>query len=140
MLEKFLETVPACINPLIRISPALILIIIAIRVVDKTKNDTHLGLNIIRWVFICYAALTLINFAVHYETAFENEAFRLRVMGPYWWAYWTMMFFNSVFPLILLNKNLGRNSYLLLFISIMMNIGYWFEQFVIVLSLHRDYI
>jgi len=134
------EAINLLASSLIRYSPILVIIAILLKKSNKKPNKTPDSLNIIRWIFIIYSILTLLNFAWNYDTAFENEVFRLRVMGPHWWAYWTMMFFGSVFPLILLIKKLGRNQYLLLFISITMSIGYWFELFVIVMSLHRDHI
>jgi molybdopterin-containing oxidoreductase family membrane subunit len=74
---------------------------------------------------------------VHYEKfAFQNRAF-----GPYAWAYWTMMSCNLFFPQFFWIKKLRRSIPFMFVTSIVVNIGMWFERFVItVISLHRDYL
>lgn len=119
-------------------SPILILVIIIIRAINK--NQMHWILNTIRWVFIIYAVISIVNFIISYDSTLEQEAFRLRIMGPYWWAYWTMMFFNVIFPMVLIYKKWGHNQFLLLFVSFTMSIGWWFEQVIIFMSLGRDYL
>jgi molybdopterin-containing oxidoreductase family membrane subunit len=61
-------------------------------------------------------------------------------MGPYWWAYWAMMTCNVVSPQLFWFKKLRRNIWFTFFMSIIVNIGMWFERFVIIMSLHRDYL
>lgn len=61
--------------------------------------------------------------------------------APYWWAYWSMMTCNVISPQLFWFKSLRRNIYLTFVMSIFINIGMWFERFVIIVtSLHRDYI
>ena len=64
-----------------------------------------------------------------------------RAFGPYAWAYWIMVFCNVVVPQSLWSKRL-RTSVLWTFIaSIFINIGMWFERFVIIVaSLNRDFL
>ncbi|MEX0986604.1 MAG: hypothetical protein WD052_03930, partial [Bacteroidales bacterium] len=64
-----------------------------------------------------------------------------RATGPYWWAYVTMMSCNVIFPQLLWIKKLRRNIVFTFILSIFINIGMWFERFVIIVtSLHRDYL
>ncbi len=72
---------------------------------------------------------------------YEQYAFLNRATGPYWWAYFIMMSCNVISPQLLWFKKL-RTSFVFTFIlSIFINIGMWFERFVIVVtSLHRDYL
>jgi molybdopterin-containing oxidoreductase family membrane subunit len=73
----------------------------------------------------------------------EYEHFMLlnRATGPYWWAYWIMMTANVISPQLLWIKKLRTNLAFTFFLSIVINIGMWFERFVIVVtSLHRDYL
>ncbi len=72
---------------------------------------------------------------------YEVYAFINRATGPYWWAYWTMMTCNVISPQLFWFKKL-RTSILASFIlSIVVNVGMWFERFVIIVtSLHRDYL
>lgn len=121
-------------------TPLLIAIIIAVQYYTKNEEGTGALLHAVCWLFIALAIITLLELILHLEDLEQQEVFRLRVMGPYWWAYWTMMFCHSVLPLLLLFRKLRSNKYLILLISILLNIGAWFEKFVIIMSLHRDYI
>jgi Ni/Fe-hydrogenase subunit HybB-like protein len=86
------------------------------------------------------AYLTELFIAFYSGVLWEAEAFRLRVMGPYWWAYWAMMTCNVVSPQLFWFKKLRRNVMFTFIMSIVVNIGMWFERFVIIMSLHRDYL
>ena len=73
--------------------------------------------------------------------AFEQYAFLNRATGPYWWAYTIMMTCNVLTPQLYWIKRI-RTSFIATFIiSIFVNIGMWFERFVIIVtSLHRDFL
>ena len=72
---------------------------------------------------------------------YERYAFINRAMGPYWWAYWTMITCNVVVPQFFWFKKIRTNMLIVFILSIFVNIGMWFERFVIVvISLHRDFI
>lgn len=61
--------------------------------------------------------------------------------APYWWAYWGMMTCNVISPQFFWIKALRRNVFFTFIMSIFINIGMWFERFVIIVtSLHRDYL
>ena len=51
-----------------------------------------------------------------------------------------MMTCNVVSPQLFWFKKLRRNIWFTFFMSIIVNIGMWFERFVIIMSLHRDYL
>ncbi len=71
----------------------------------------------------------------------EGFAFINRMFGPYWWSYWIMVSCNVISPQIFWFKKLRTNIYVLWIVSIFVNIGMWFERYVIVVtSLHRDYL
>jgi Ni/Fe-hydrogenase subunit HybB-like protein len=72
---------------------------------------------------------------------YEKYAFVNRAVGPYWWAYWTMVTCNVIIPQIFWFKWARRSIPIMFVVSIFVNIGMWFERFVItVTSLHRDYL
>jgi len=72
---------------------------------------------------------------------YEGFAFINRAFGPYWWAYWTMMTCNVITPQLFWFKKLRTSVVASWIISIFVNIGMWFERFVItVTSLHRDFL
>jgi Ni/Fe-hydrogenase subunit HybB-like protein len=71
----------------------------------------------------------------------EQYAFINRATGPYWWAYWTMVTCNVISPQLFWFRKLRRSATVLFIVSIFINIGMWFERFVIIVtSLHRDYL
>jgi molybdopterin-containing oxidoreductase family membrane subunit len=72
---------------------------------------------------------------------YESYAFINRATGPYWWAYWSMMTCNVISPQLFWFKKLRTNLTFTFIMSIVVNIGMWFERFVIIVtSLHRDYL
>lgn len=72
---------------------------------------------------------------------FETFTFINRALGPYAWAYWTMVSCNVIFPQLFWFKKI-RTAILPMFIlGVIVNIGMWFERFVIIVtSLSRDYL
>lgn len=71
----------------------------------------------------------------------EQYAFINRATGPYWWAYWSMMTCNVISPQLFWFKKIRTNLAATFVISIIVNIGMWFERFVIIVtSLHRDFL
>ena len=63
------------------------------------------------------------------------------MMGSYWWAYWAMIICNVLVPQTFWFKSLRTNIPWMFAASILINIGMWFERFVIIAtSLHRDYL
>ncbi|MCL8007924.1 NrfD/PsrC family molybdoenzyme membrane anchor subunit [Gelidibacter japonicus] len=71
---------------------------------------------------------------------YEQYAFLNRATGPYWWAYLLMMTCNVFSPQFMWFKKLRTSIMFSFFISIVVNVGMWFERFVIIVtSLHRDY-
>ncbi len=72
---------------------------------------------------------------------YEKFAFINRATGSYAWAYWTMMTCNVISPQLFWVKKFRRNVTLTFILSIVVNIGMWFERFVItVTSLANDYL
>jgi molybdopterin-containing oxidoreductase family membrane subunit len=72
---------------------------------------------------------------------FESFAFVNRAFGPYWWSYWIMISCNVISPQLFWFKKIRQSMLITFIISIFVNIGMWFERFVIIVtSLHRDYL
>jgi molybdopterin-containing oxidoreductase family membrane subunit len=71
---------------------------------------------------------------------YELYAFKNRAFGPYWWAYWTMITCNVITPHLFWFKKIRTNMVVVWIIAGFVNVGMWFERFVIIVtSLHRDY-
>ncbi|MFM2267251.1 MAG: hypothetical protein RL757_692, partial [Bacteroidota bacterium] len=72
---------------------------------------------------------------------YEQFAFYNRVFGPYWWSYFGMMLCNVVSPQLFWSEKLRKNLWVTFFMSIFINIGMWFERFVIIpTTLARDFL
>jgi molybdopterin-containing oxidoreductase family membrane subunit len=72
---------------------------------------------------------------------YENFAFANRLFGQYAWAYWTMIACNVISPQLFWFRSMRRNILVLFVVSIFVNIGMWFERFVITItSLHHDFL
>jgi len=87
------------------------------------------------------AYITELFMAWYSGVEFEQYAFLNRATGPYWWAYASMMTCNVVIPQLYWIYKI-RTSFVATFIlSIFVNIGMWFERFVIIVtSLYRDFL
>jgi len=71
----------------------------------------------------------------------ERFAFLNRAMGPYAWAFWIMVTCNVVSPQLFWFKKIRRTIPVMFVIAIFVNIGMWFERFVIIVtSLSRDFL
>jgi Ni/Fe-hydrogenase subunit HybB-like protein len=75
------------------------------------------------------------------QNLYESFTFINRAFGPYWWAYWIMVSCNVISPQLFWFKIFRSNVVLMWIVSIFVNIGMWFERFVItVTSLSRDFL
>jgi molybdopterin-containing oxidoreductase family membrane subunit len=98
---------------------------------------------------ITLATGTMVGFA--YATEFfiawysgnhwEGFTFINRAFGPMGWAYWIMVSCNVISPQLFWFKIFRTNPYLIVFVCILVNIGMWFERYVIIVSsLGRTYL
>ncbi len=72
---------------------------------------------------------------------YEQFVFVNRAFGPYGWAYWIMVSCNVFIPQVVWFKKVRSTPWMLWILSIFVNIGMWFERFVIIVtSLHRDFL
>jgi molybdopterin-containing oxidoreductase family membrane subunit len=72
---------------------------------------------------------------------YEGFAFVNRAFGHYAWAYWIMISCNVITPQLFWFKKIRTSMITVFILSIFVNIGMWFERFVIVVtSLHREFL
>jgi len=123
------------------------LLIIARKVVSLESYITRKHIESMNIVIVItgsmvgIAYLTELFIAWYSGVEFEQYAFLNRATGPYWWAYAMMMTCNVVTPLIFFIEKVRKSIVISFVISIFVNIGMWFERFVIIVtSLHRDHI
>jgi len=71
----------------------------------------------------------------------ELSLLQWRFTGPYWPAYWCLIFFNGVVPQVLWSPKARRNLPLVWMVSMAITVGMWLERFVIIpISLTRNYL
>jgi Ni/Fe-hydrogenase subunit HybB-like protein len=78
------------------------------------------------------AYLTELFISWYSGVEFEQYAFINRATGPYWWAYALMMTCNVVSPQLFWFKKIRTSLVATFMLSIVVNIGMWFERFVII--------
>lgn len=90
------------------------------------------------------AYLTELFIAWYGANEYEWFAFRqnrVNLNSPLGWSYWIMMGCNVLSPQIFWFRKMRRNLTITFFMSILINIGMWFERFVIIVtSVYREYI
>ncbi len=91
-------------------------------------------------LIVGYAYVTEYFVAWYSGVEAEQSAFWFRAFGPYWFSTWTMITCNVVFPQLFWFKRLRTHVPTLFVVSTFVNIGMWFERYVIIItSLGREY-
>ena len=92
-------------------------------------------------LIVAYGYTTEFFTAWYSQHHFEQSVFLFRLAGPYSWAVACMFFCNVIGPQILWFKWARRNVWTIMFAAMCVNIGMWFERFVIICtSLSQDYL
>ncbi len=81
-----------------------------------------------------YAYLMELFVAFYSGAKYEMAAFTYRITGPYAWAYILMMSLNVLSPQLFWWKSLRENLWVVMGVSMCVNIGMWFERFVIIVT------
>jgi Ni/Fe-hydrogenase subunit HybB-like protein len=102
--------------------------------------DMMARLILLTALIVSYAYLVEFFMAWYSFEPPERGVFANRVWGDYWWATWTMLICNIVVPQLLWFRGVRTSIPALFVISIFVNIGMWFERFVIIVtSLSHEY-
>jgi molybdopterin-containing oxidoreductase family membrane subunit len=98
-------------------------------------------------VIIVTGGIVTLSYATEFFMAwysgngYEQFVFLNRALGPFAWAYWIMVGCNLITPQFFWFRSIRRNVAAVFILSIFVNIGMWFERFVIIVtSLHRDFL
>jgi len=102
--------------------------------------DAMAKLCLVTSMLVLYAYLSEFFMAWYSGEEVERAAFWARLFGGYWWATWVMLVCNGLVPIMLWFKRVRHSIAALFTISIFVNIGMWFERYVIIVtSLHHEY-
>ena len=92
-------------------------------------------------MMVGYAYATEFFVAMYSNNPYERFTFLNRAGGPFFWAYWTMVTCNVLVPQIFWFKKMRRSLPVMFVVSLLVNVGMWFERFtIIVTSLSRDFL
>jgi molybdopterin-containing oxidoreductase family membrane subunit len=109
--------------------------------ITKGHIDAMCKILLLTGMLVGFAYTTEFFIAWYSGNEYEKFTFINRATGPYAWAYWTMVTCNVVTPQFLWFKSIRSNLVIVFILSIFVNIGMWFERFVIITtSLHRDFL
>jgi molybdopterin-containing oxidoreductase family membrane subunit len=91
-------------------------------------------------MLVCYGYFSEFWMGWYGHSLYEWGTTIERMFGRYGWSYWCLLFCNLVVPQLLWSKKVRRSDTWLLIISIFVLIGMWFERYVIVITLSREYV
>jgi len=110
-------------------------------VITRRHIDVICKVTLATGCIVAYAYGTEFFIAWYSGNPNERFAFLNRATGPYAWAFWTMIACNVALPQLFWLKKVRQNLILVFMLSIVVNVGMWFERFVIIVgSLHRDFL
>ncbi len=110
-------------------------------IVTLRHFDYMAKIMLVTGTMVGYAYATEFFTAWYSGNPYEFFTFLNRALGPYAWAYWIMVTCNVISPQVFWFKKARTSIPILFVVSIVINIGMWFERFVIIVtSLHRDFL
>ena len=129
------------------IAMVLTLMIVARKVMNLEDYITLRHVDAMCKLLLLTSSIVALAYGTEFFTAFysgnpyEQFVFRNRALGPFAWAYWTMVSCNVLVPQLLWFRRVRRRIGMVFVLSLLINVGMWFERFVIIVtSLHRDFL
>ncbi|TAN06905.1 MAG: hydrogenase, partial [Rhizobiaceae bacterium] len=121
--------------------------IVARKAMNLEDYITHRHVDVMCKLLLLTSSIVALAYGTEFFTAFyggnayEQFVFRNRALGPFAWAYWTMVSCNVLVPQLLWFPRIRRRLGMVFVLSLLVNVGMWFERFVIIVtSLHRDFL
>jgi Ni/Fe-hydrogenase subunit HybB-like protein len=114
--------------------------------ITREHVDKMAKIILLTGTIVGYAYLMELFIAYYSANKYERFTFffaRLGLEGKGWyaWAYYVMMFCNVISPQIFWSRAARRNYIVVFIVCQFVNIGMWFERFVIIVtSLAQDYL
>src|SRR5574339_141574 len=110
-------------------------------IITRRHFDYMAKIMLVTGSMVGFAYATEFFTAWYSGNPYEFFTFLNRAGGPYAWAYWIMVSCNVISPQLFWFKKARTSIPILFAVSIVINIGMWFERFVIIVtSLHRDFL
>jgi molybdopterin-containing oxidoreductase family membrane subunit len=125
----------------------LTLMLVARRTMRLEDYITPRHIDVMCKLVITTSGLVGLAYGTEYFVAFysanpyEQHAFINRAIGPLAWGFWIMVGCNVLIPQLLWFQGIRRNMLAVFVISIFVNVGMWFERFVIIVTpLQRSFL
>jgi Ni/Fe-hydrogenase subunit HybB-like protein len=110
-------------------------------IITPRHLDNLCKLTLATGSLVAYAYLLEFFTAWYSGNPYESFISKARVLGPYAWAYWTMIGCNVLAPQLFWFKWFRSRSWAIFAVVMCVNVGMWFERFVIVISsLAQDFL
>ena len=110
-------------------------------IITKRHIDVMCKVTLATGCIVSYAYVMEFIIAWYSGSAMEKFHFMNRALGPMWWGWVMMMSCNMIVPQLFWFKKVRQNLVLVFIMSIFINIGMWFERFVIVVvGLYREFL
>src|ERR1700761_130319 len=125
----------------------LTLLLVARKVLGLENYITMFHIEAMNKIIILTGSIVMVAYCTEFFIAYysggeyEQYTFLNRFIGPYWWAGCMMYGCNVLMTQLMWFKKVRTSILVSWIMSIVVNIGMWFERFVIIVtSLHRDFI
>ncbi len=125
----------------------LTLMLIARKVVHLEDYITVRHVDAMGKIVLATGSLVGLSYAIELFTAlkspnrYEYYTFVGRALGPLGWGFGIMVACNVLVPQLFWWRRVRTNMALVWVLSILINVGMWFERFIIIVtSLHRDFL
>jgi molybdopterin-containing oxidoreductase family membrane subunit len=125
----------------------LTLMLIARKTMRLEHYITLRHVDVMTKIILLTGSMVALAYATEFFTAaysgnqYEQFAFLNRAGGPFGWAFGIMVFCNVLVPQTFWSKRARSNLTFVFIASLLVNVGMWFERFVIIMtSLHRDFL
>jgi Ni/Fe-hydrogenase subunit HybB-like protein len=123
-------------------------LLIIVRAVMRLERYITLGhLDAMAKIMLLTGSIVGLAYATEFYNAwyghniYERAVLLNRVTGPYAWGFWIMAGCNAFAPQLLWVRRIRRSVPALFALSIVVNVGMWFERFIIIVtSLHRSFL
>jgi len=102
--------------------------------ITKDILDNVAKTIILTGLIVGYAYIVEYFLAWYSNNIVEQESFRWRAVGHYSLEFWIMVICNTVVPLLFFFRKVRRSIPWLFTISVLINIGMWYERFVIIIG------
>ncbi len=126
----------------------VLLLIIPIRAMYSLKDlvtmrhiDWMAKIMLATGLIVFYGYILEAFYAWYSGNPYELKLLQWRFTGPYWPAYWLLIFFNGIVPQLMWNPKWRQNLMIVWVVSMGVTIGMWLERFVIIpISLTVNYL